>query len=163
MAIVMKQQNRTEEAIEDNKSRRSRCSEQSQESLDNIHLDIYKICLMKQGKMTEANTTLKQVRPAMPGDGARLFDALLGTSLIWHPQPCMDHHLSHESFVDENAQNSSRKNALNVGVPPFYSMSRTMSDSRVYIADGLVKLKRTRSKILTEKVEVGEEVGGDCG
>ncbi|KAK4791286.1 hypothetical protein SAY86_031699 [Trapa natans] len=44
MAIVMKQQNRTEEAIEAIKSLRVRCSDQAQESLDNILLDLYKRC-----------------------------------------------------------------------------------------------------------------------
>ncbi|XP_021759660.1 protein POLLENLESS 3-LIKE 2-like [Chenopodium quinoa] len=44
MAIVMKQQNRADEAIEAIKSLRSRCSEQAQESLDNILLDLYKRC-----------------------------------------------------------------------------------------------------------------------
>lgn len=43
MAIVMKQQNRADEAIEAIKSLRSRCSEQAQESLDNILLDLYKV------------------------------------------------------------------------------------------------------------------------
>lgn len=43
MAIVMKQQNRAEEAIEAIKSLRSRCSDQAQESLDNILLDLYKV------------------------------------------------------------------------------------------------------------------------
>ncbi|KAI3986415.1 hypothetical protein MKX01_037697 [Papaver californicum] len=44
MAIVMKQQNRAEEAIEAIKSLRSRCSDQVQESLDNILLDLFKRC-----------------------------------------------------------------------------------------------------------------------
>lgn len=44
MAIVMKQQNRAEEAIEAVKSLRHRCSDQAQESLDNILLDLYKRC-----------------------------------------------------------------------------------------------------------------------
>jgi hypothetical protein len=43
MAIVMKQQNRAQEAIEAIKSLRSRCSDQAQESLDNILLDLYKV------------------------------------------------------------------------------------------------------------------------
>lgn len=43
MAIVMKQQNRAEEAIEAIKSLRVRCSDQAQESLDNILLDLYKV------------------------------------------------------------------------------------------------------------------------
>jgi len=43
MAIVMKQQNRAGEAIEAIKSLRSRCSDQAQESLDNILLDLYKV------------------------------------------------------------------------------------------------------------------------
>lgn len=45
MAIVMKQQNRAEEAIEAIKSLRHRCSDQAQESLDNILLDLYKVFL----------------------------------------------------------------------------------------------------------------------
>ncbi|XP_022949703.1 protein POLLENLESS 3-LIKE 2-like [Cucurbita moschata] len=214
MAIVMKQQNRAEEAIEAIKSLRSRCSDQAQESLDNILLDLYKrcgrlddqitllkhklfliqqglafngkrtktarsqgkkfqvsveqeatrllgnlgwalmqqnnyveaeeayrkalsiapdnnkmcnlgICLMKQGRISEAKATLHRVKPAvadgprgtdshlkayeraqqmlqdlesemMNGGGdrleqRRLFDAFLGSSSIWQPQPCKDH------------------------------------------------------------------------
>ena len=44
MAIVMKQQNRVGEAIEAIKSLRNRYSDQAQESLDNILLDLYKRC-----------------------------------------------------------------------------------------------------------------------
>lgn len=44
MAIVMKQTNRAEEAIEAIKSLRIRCSDQAQEALDNILLDLYKRC-----------------------------------------------------------------------------------------------------------------------
>ncbi|KAL2931084.1 Protein POLLENLESS 3-LIKE 2 [Bienertia sinuspersici] len=44
MAIVMKQQNKADEAIEAIKSLRTRCSEQAQESLDNILLHLYKRC-----------------------------------------------------------------------------------------------------------------------
>lgn len=43
MAIVMKQQNRPQEAIEAIKSLRSRCSDQAQESLDNVLLDLFKV------------------------------------------------------------------------------------------------------------------------
>jgi hypothetical protein len=43
MAIVMKQQNRPEEAIEAIKSLRYRCSDHAQESLDNVLLDLYKV------------------------------------------------------------------------------------------------------------------------
>ncbi|XP_054823918.1 protein POLLENLESS 3-LIKE 2 [Prosopis cineraria] len=214
MAIVMKQQNRAEEAIEAIKSLRSKCSDQAQESLDNILLDLYKrcgrlddqivllkhklyliqqglafngkrtktarsqgkkfqvsleqeatrllgnlawalmqqnnyieaedayrralsiapdnnkmcnlgICLMKQGRISEAKETLSRVKPAV-ADGprgsdshlkayeraqkmlkdlesemmnkggmdrveqSRLFEAFLGSSSIWQPQPCKD-------------------------------------------------------------------------
>ncbi|CAH8364465.1 unnamed protein product [Eruca vesicaria subsp. sativa] len=44
MAIVMKQQDRAKEAIKAIKSLRVRCSDQAQESLDNILLDLYKRC-----------------------------------------------------------------------------------------------------------------------
>ncbi|KAK8921137.1 hypothetical protein KSP39_PZI020743 [Platanthera zijinensis] len=129
MVIVMKQQNRTKEVIEVNKCLRSGCTDQSQESLNSILLDLFQdmgICMMKQGKVTETNATLKQVRPGddfRGGDShlkvfdraqemlhdlktkmwlnqARLFDALLSTSSIWRPQPYTDHHLSHESFEE---------------------------------------------------------------
>lgn len=45
MAVVMKQQNRAEEAIEAIKSFRDRCSKQAQESLDNVLIDLYKVCM----------------------------------------------------------------------------------------------------------------------
>ncbi|KAL2930789.1 Protein POLLENLESS 3-LIKE 2 [Bienertia sinuspersici] len=44
MAIVMKQQNKADEAIEAIKSLRTRCFERAQESLDKILLDLYKRC-----------------------------------------------------------------------------------------------------------------------
>lgn len=43
MAVVMKQLDRTEEAIEAIRSFRGRCSKHSQESLDNVLLDLYKV------------------------------------------------------------------------------------------------------------------------
>lgn len=43
MAIVMKQQDRAEEAIEAIKSFRNHCSKQAQESLDNVLIDLYKV------------------------------------------------------------------------------------------------------------------------
>lgn len=43
MAIVMKQLDRSEEAIEAIKSFRGLCSKHSQESLDNVLLDLYKV------------------------------------------------------------------------------------------------------------------------
>ena len=43
MAVVMKQLDRTEEAIEAIKSFRSLCSKHAQESLDNVLIDLYKV------------------------------------------------------------------------------------------------------------------------
>jgi hypothetical protein len=43
MAVVMKQQNRPLEAIEAIKSFRHLCSQQAQESLDNVLLDLFKV------------------------------------------------------------------------------------------------------------------------
>lgn len=56
MAVVMKQLDRTEEAIEAIKSFRSLCSKHSQESLDNVLLDLYKKC----GKTEEQIELIKQ-------------------------------------------------------------------------------------------------------
>lgn len=56
MAVVMKQMDRTEEAIEAIKSFRGRCSKQSQESLDNVLIDLYKKC----GKADEQIMLIKQ-------------------------------------------------------------------------------------------------------
>ncbi|KAA8550645.1 hypothetical protein F0562_002329 [Nyssa sinensis] len=56
MAVVMKQVDRTEEAIEAIKSFRGRCSKQAQESLDNVLIDLYKKC----GKVDEQIALLKQ-------------------------------------------------------------------------------------------------------
>ncbi|WOG85939.1 hypothetical protein DCAR_0105132 [Daucus carota subsp. sativus] len=56
MAVVMKQLDRTEEAIEAIKSFRVLCSRNSQESIDNILLDLYKKC----GRIDEQIALLKQ-------------------------------------------------------------------------------------------------------
>ncbi|KAD3337028.1 hypothetical protein R6Q59_027985 [Mikania micrantha] len=56
MAVVMKQQDRAEEAIELIRSFREHCSKQAQESLDNVLIDLYKKC----GKIEEQIELLKQ-------------------------------------------------------------------------------------------------------
>ncbi|XP_031502092.1 protein SULFUR DEFICIENCY-INDUCED 1-like [Nymphaea colorata] len=56
MAVVMKQQDRAEEAIEAIKSFRHLCSKQAQESLDNVLIDLYKKC----GRVEEQIELLKQ-------------------------------------------------------------------------------------------------------
>ncbi|KAL6620492.1 hypothetical protein ACP70R_035631 [Stipagrostis hirtigluma subsp. patula] len=56
MAVVMKQQDRSEEAIEAIRSFRHLCSKQAQESLDNLLIDLYKKC----GKVDEQIELLKQ-------------------------------------------------------------------------------------------------------
>ncbi|CAL5424977.1 unnamed protein product [Camellia sinensis] len=56
MAVVMKQLDRTEEAIEAIKSFRGLCSKLSQDSLDNVLIDLYKKC----GKVDEQIALLKQ-------------------------------------------------------------------------------------------------------
>lgn len=56
MAVVMKQQDRAQEAIEAVNSFRHMCSKQAQESLDNVLLDLYKKC----GKLDEQIDLLKQ-------------------------------------------------------------------------------------------------------
>ncbi|CAI9768696.1 unnamed protein product [Fraxinus pennsylvanica] len=55
MAVVMKQLDRTEEAIEAIKSFRGLCPKQAQESLDNVLIDLYKKC----GKVDEQIMLLK--------------------------------------------------------------------------------------------------------
>ncbi|KAL5122558.1 Protein POLLENLESS 3-LIKE 2 [Glycine soja] len=267
MAIVMKQQNRAEEAIEAIKSLRSRCSDQAQESLDNILLDLYKrcgrlddqigllkhklyliqqglafngkrtktarsqgkkfqvsveqeatrllgnlgwalmqqnnyieaedaylralsiapdnnkmcnlgICLMKQGRIGEAKETLYRVKPAvMDGprgsdshlkayeraqqmlkdlesemmnkgvdriEQSRLFEAFLGSSSIWQPQPCKDHHHTttlvatttinsakiHDEFADENI-NSNIMLTNHTALPPSKGSNNNNSNKQV--------------------------------
>ncbi|XP_008808718.2 protein SULFUR DEFICIENCY-INDUCED 1-like isoform X2 [Phoenix dactylifera] len=56
MAVVMKQQDRAEEAVEAIKSFRHLCSKQAQESLDNLLIDLYKKC----GRVDEQIELLKQ-------------------------------------------------------------------------------------------------------
>lgn len=143
------------------------------------------ICLMKQGRITEAKENLRRVKPAV-ADGprgtdshlkayeraqqmlkdlesdmlnkggdrveqSRLFDAFLGSSSIWQPQPCKDHASfpptestkttqQDDFYADENinsnllanqmvlAQQKSvlkqvppLANSLNIAAQPFYS------------------------------------------
>lgn len=309
MAIVMKQQSRAEEAIEAIKSLRHRCSDQAQESLDNILLDLYKrcgrlddqiallrhklyliqqglafngkrtktarsqgkkfqvsveqeatrllgnlgwalmqqnnyidaqdayqralaiapdnnkmcnlgICLMKQGRIVEAKATLRRVKPAV-ADGPRgtdshlkayeraqqmlkdlesemmnngggdrleqrkLFDAFLGSSSIWQPQPCRDHTSQptfnnlvepRDCFADENVnsniiadpvalpqmravkQAAPPANCLNVAAAPFFS-SRFIPES--VMKDRAENQfpeshKRTRSGISADSIEMNK-------
>nr|GEX32736.1 hypothetical protein [Tanacetum cinerariifolium] len=235
MAIVMKQQNRAEEAIEAIKSLRHRCSDQAQESLDNSLLDLYKeatrllgnlgwalmqqnhyieaedayrkalvvapdnnkmcnlgICLMKQGRIGEAKDTLRLVKPAemdgprgedshlkayersqqmlrdlkseMMNSGSdrveqrKLFDAFLGSSAIWQPQPCKEHNVTlpplnprktQDGFANENANvnimaNKSVmgdfRNSRDIGANPFNATN--LVEVPPYMSEGL---KRTRS------------------
>ncbi|XP_048129335.1 protein SULFUR DEFICIENCY-INDUCED 2-like isoform X1 [Rhodamnia argentea] len=56
MAIIMKQQDRAEEAIEAVRSCRHLCSTHAQESLDNVLIDLYKKC----GRLDEQIELLKQ-------------------------------------------------------------------------------------------------------
>lgn len=46
MAVVMKQTDRAEEAIEAIHSFRYQCSKQAQESLDNVLIDLYKVYII---------------------------------------------------------------------------------------------------------------------
>jgi Flp pilus assembly protein TadD len=52
MAVVMKQQDRAEEAIEAVKAFRDRCSKQAQESLDNVLIDLYKVHIWHENLIT---------------------------------------------------------------------------------------------------------------
>ncbi|CAI0378210.1 unnamed protein product [Linum tenue] len=56
MALVMKQQDRAEEAIEAIRRFRHLCSKHAQESIDNVLIDLYKKC----GRMEEQIELLKQ-------------------------------------------------------------------------------------------------------
>lgn len=56
MAVVLKQQDRADEAVEAIKSFRHLCSKQAQESLDNVLIDLYKKC----GRLDEQIELLKQ-------------------------------------------------------------------------------------------------------
>ena len=153
-------------------------------SPDNNKMCNLGICLMKQGRISEAKENLRRVKPAV-ADGprgtdshlkayeraqqmlkdlesemmnkggdrveqSRLFDAFLGSSSIWQPQPCKDHAsfpptdsiklLPQDDFADENTnsnilahemslpqQKTTKQqvtlnvlNSLNVAAQPFY-------------------------------------------
>ncbi|KAK9074785.1 hypothetical protein SSX86_003103 [Deinandra increscens subsp. villosa] len=298
MAIVMKQQNRAEEAIEAIKSLRRRCSDQAQESLDNILLDLYKrcgrlddqigllrhklfliqqgmafngkrtktarsqgkkfqvsveqeatrllgnlgwalmqqnnyveaedayrralviapdnnkmcnlgICLMKQGRLGEAKETLRLVKPAVM-DGPRgvdshlkayeraqqmltdlksetmnsggdrveqrkLFEAFLGSSAIWQPQPCKEHMpassnptKTHDGYANENANSNivavpsvkngggNLGNSLRVEAKPFYVSNNTAKDVS---NEGLKRTRSGNAAAVVREKEVGSEAG----
>ncbi|CAN6485296.1 unnamed protein product [Victoria cruziana] len=71
MAIVMKQQNRTEEAIEAIKSLRCKCSDSAQESLDNILLDLYKRCGRLDDQIALLRHKLVLIQQGMAFNGKR--------------------------------------------------------------------------------------------
>lgn len=61
MAVVMKQQDRAEEAIEAIRSFRHLCSRQAQESLDNLLIDLYKKCGMVEEQIELLKQKLKMI------------------------------------------------------------------------------------------------------
>ncbi|KAJ7257593.1 hypothetical protein O6H91_04G070400 [Diphasiastrum complanatum] len=71
MAIVMKQQDRPEEAIEAIKSLRNRCSEDSQEALDNILLDLYKRCGRLDDQIALLKNKLQMIHEGLAFNGKR--------------------------------------------------------------------------------------------
>ncbi|KAL2634008.1 hypothetical protein R1flu_005487 [Riccia fluitans] len=71
MAIVMKQQNRPEEAIEAIKSLRYRCSDAAQESLDNVLLDLYKRCGRLDDQIALLKHKLHLIHQGMAFNGKR--------------------------------------------------------------------------------------------
>ncbi|KAL2497598.1 Protein POLLENLESS 3-LIKE 2 [Abeliophyllum distichum] len=71
MAIVMKQQNRADEAIEAIKSLRHRCSDQAQESLDNILVDLYKRCGRLNDQVALLKHKLYLIQQGMAFNGKR--------------------------------------------------------------------------------------------
>ncbi|KAJ6840547.1 protein POLLENLESS 3-LIKE 2 [Iris pallida] len=71
MAIVMKQQNRAEEAVEAIKSLRHRCSDQAQESLDNILLDLYKRCGRLDDQIALLKHKLQLIQQGLAFNGKR--------------------------------------------------------------------------------------------
>lgn len=61
MAVVMKQQDRAEEAIEAIRSFRHLCSKQAQESLDNLLIDLYKKCGLVEEQIELLKQKLKMI------------------------------------------------------------------------------------------------------
>lgn len=80
--------------------------------------------------------------------GGGLFEAFLGSSSIWQPQPCVDYLImppppppsAKSLFADENA-NTLNRAALNIDAPPFFSSKLAKPLNH----DALANLKRTRS------------------
>ena len=89
-------------------------------------------------------------------DQTRLFNAFLGSSSLWQPQPCTDYPTQQVPekgrFASENLVISG-SNSLNIDAPPFYS-SRLLKDANVAVPqfhDPMGNLKRTRSGNVAEK------------
>ena len=64
MAVVMKQLDRTEEAIEAIKSFRCLCSKSAQESLDNVLIDLFKVhdaCILQKYGLSHVSTNTRYV------------------------------------------------------------------------------------------------------
>lgn len=165
------------------------------------------ICLMKQGRITEAKETLMRVKPPAIADGQRgvdshlkayeraqqmlrdlesermnkggdrieqckLFNAFLGSSAIWQPQPCRELNAAPnpsaiparpllDDFADENVNSNNIPNqpnpqglgkpivpfgnSLNVAAQPFFSSKCVAPQPPVDNQLMTDRLKRTRS------------------
>ncbi|XXG74653.1 hypothetical protein AAC387_Pa07g3322 [Persea americana] len=71
MAVVMKQLNRAEEAVEAIKSFRHLCSHQAQEALDNVLLDLYKRCGRTDDQIELLQYKLKLIEEGQAFGGRR--------------------------------------------------------------------------------------------
>lgn len=156
------------------------------------------ICLMKQGRVNEANDTLRKVKPAVAAgsrgvdshlkaferaqqmlrdleselmnkggtrlEQSKLFDAFLGSSTIWQPQPCKEYNNNttlvpdtnnnSSKFADENMNTNiiatnhmmkpivSHENLLHIRAPAFYSSKIVNEPTSTLLPENL---KRTRS------------------
>lgn len=113
---------------------------------------------------------------------SRLFDAFLGSSSIWQPQPCRDHLQAtntksyHDDFINENVDSNivSNQNQMlfpqqksvkpfapsrdlwNVDAPPFYSSKLVKAPFKEPIGHHFLEtLKRTiREKLLYQAVRL---------
>ena len=115
-----------------------------------------------------------------PVEQSRLFDAFLGSSSLWQPQPCKDHHITNTSkpqddFGDENIDINRvlnhhpmvlpgqkiikptvcHGNSLNVAAIPFYSSKMTKDPIGNPLQESL---KRTRSGHAANSIGVSETV-----
>ncbi|XP_059593993.1 protein SULFUR DEFICIENCY-INDUCED 1 isoform X3 [Vitis vinifera] len=169
MAVVMKQLNRTEEAIEAIKSFRGLCSKQAQEPLDNVLIDLYKGNLgwayMQKSKFIAAEVVYKKAQMIDPdaNKACNLARCLIKQARNVEAHLVLNEVLQGKLLGSKDCQTQNRAQELMLELepkwlPPPETVKITRFDLEDDFIDELEKLLNEWSPLRTKRLPIFEEI-----